>query len=69
MGAIRSLWHSRQPFEVCGARVYPEMLGLPKADEAFNADGSLKDAKMGERLKTLVSSYLGFAQALSSGHA
>lgn len=54
LGAVRSLWHSRQPLDVCEAFVYPEMLGLPKAHEAFDENDRLKDPKMEERLKTLL---------------
>jgi chromate reductase len=54
MGGIRSLWHTRQPFEVLGVHMYPGMMGLPKAYEAFDGDGKLKDSKTIEQLqKTL----------------
>lgn len=60
LGGVRSLWHSRQPFEVLGVHVYPEMFGLPKANEAFAADGALVDSKNQERLDKLVSNFIQF---------
>lgn len=60
LGAVRSLWHSRQPFEVLGTIVYPEMFGLPKAHEAFDDDGKLVDPKNQERLDKLVMSFIQF---------
>lgn len=55
LGGIRVLWHARQPFEQCGVHVFPGMLGLPDAANAFEADGKLKDPK---KLKGLVEKYL-----------
>ncbi|CAN5669513.1 NADPH-dependent FMN reductase [soil metagenome] len=59
LGAIRSLLHSRQPLEICGAYVYPETMGLPKAHEAFDEAGKIKDAKLEERLKDFLLRFLG----------
>jgi chromate reductase len=43
-GAMRSLLHLRQILEVgMGATVIPQQLALPRAAEAFEADGNLKD--------------------------
>lgn len=58
LGAVRGLWHSRQPFEVLGCHVYPEMSGLPRAHEAFDAEGKLKDGTSQERLKKLLTGYV-----------
>lgn len=58
LGAVRSLWHTRVPFEVLNVHVYPEMLGLPKAHEAFDGDRKLKDEKMQQRLETLLISFV-----------
>lgn len=58
LGAVRSLWHTRQPFEVLHVHVYPEMLGLPKAHEAFDGKGQLNDSKMQERLNTLIDNFI-----------
>jgi NAD(P)H-dependent FMN reductase len=45
LGGIRSLWHSRQPFEALGVHVFPDMMGLPNAHNAFDAQGHLHDEK------------------------
>ncbi len=58
LGAVRSLWHTRQPFEVLNVHVYPEMLGLPKAHEAFDGKGLLNDEKMQQRLDKLVDGFI-----------
>ena len=55
LGGVRVLWHARQPFEMLGVHVFPNMLGLPDAYNAFDADGKLKDDK---RLKPLVESFV-----------
>lgn len=58
LGAVRGLLHSRQPLEVIGAHVYPEMLGLPKAHEAFDENGELKDSAARERLNKIIQKFL-----------
>ncbi|MFI5363781.1 MAG: NADPH-dependent FMN reductase [Elusimicrobiota bacterium] len=58
LGGTRSLWHTRQPFEVLGVHVFPEMMGLPLAHEAFDASGALKDAKTSERLSGLLERFV-----------
>ena len=58
LGGIRSLWHSRQAFEVLGVHVYPGMMGLPDAYNAFDGEGKLKDAKTLARLKELVDQFI-----------
>lgn len=57
LGGVRSLWHTRQPLEALGVFVYPGMMGLPKAYEAFDAGGKLKDAKTAESLRTLLAQF------------
>lgn len=61
LGGVRSLWHTRVPFEVLGAHVFPEMLGLPRAHEAFDETGKLLDAKMDERLRELLARFTAHA--------
>ena len=63
---MRSLWHTRHPFEALGAYVFPEMFGLPKAHQAFTEAGDFVDPKNLERLKSLLERYLKFAGALTS---
>ena len=45
LGGLRGLVHLRAMLENIKVLVLPEQLAVPRADEAFNADGSLKDAK------------------------
>jgi len=61
LGGTRSLWHSRQPLEVLGNFVFPEMMGLPLAHQAFDESGVLKDAKTAERLNDLLGKFLAHA--------
>lgn len=67
LGGVRSLWHTRQPFEVLGVHVFPGMLGLPDAYHAFDAQGKLKDEKIVARLRDLIgqfTSHIGSVPAL-----
>ncbi len=58
LGGVRGLWQTRMPFEVLGAHVYPTVMGLPKADAAFDENGRLKDEKTAQQLGKLVGSFL-----------
>lgn len=62
LGAVRGLWHSRQPFDQLGAYLYPAMQGLPKAHEAFDDAGQLKDEKTASQLKELIEKFLAVAE-------
>lgn len=62
LGATRGLWHARRPFEVLNAHVYPEMSGLPKAHEAFDEKGDLKDKASFEKLAKLLHSFVDYAR-------
>ena len=54
-GAMRSLLTLRQILEVgVGATVIPQQLALPRASDAFEADGSLKDKAQQNMLKDVV---------------
>jgi NAD(P)H-dependent FMN reductase len=54
-GAMRSLLTLRQILEVgIGATVIPQQLALPRAGDAFEEDGSLKDKAQQNLLKTVV---------------
>lgn len=57
LGGVRSLWHSRQPFEVLKAFVYPEMFGLARADKAFDESGAFADPGNQERVKKLLEAF------------
>lgn len=58
LGAVRSLWHTRQPFEVLGVHVFPGMMGLPGAYSAFDEQGKLKDEKTAARLKGTLEQFI-----------
>lgn len=62
LGGVRSLWHSRQPFEVLGVHVFPGMMGLPDAYNAFDAQGRLKDPKTAEQLKKTLGQFIQHVQ-------
>jgi chromate reductase, NAD(P)H dehydrogenase (quinone) len=65
LGGVRSLWHTRQAFEVLGCHVYPGMLGVPKAHEAFDANNSLVDERLRVQLQQLVSAFLAHASKIT----
>lgn len=54
-GAMRSLLHLRQILEVgIGATVIPQQLALPRAADAFEGDGGLRDKAQQDMLKGVV---------------
>ena len=54
-GAMRSLLHLRQILEVgVGATVIPQQIALPRAMDAFDEDGSLKDKAQQSLCKSVV---------------
>ncbi|HEX8952469.1 MAG TPA: NAD(P)H-dependent oxidoreductase [Polyangia bacterium] len=63
-GGIRGLWQTRIPLEGCGALVFPDMFGLPHADRAFAADGSLVDGAVADRLRQQVLGFYRLAEAV-----
>ena len=66
-GGMRSLLNLRQILAVgIGALVIPEQLALPRAMDAFEADGSLKDRNQQEMLKGVVEALATAARKLAS---
>ena len=66
-GGIRSLLNLRQILAVgIGALVIPEQIALPRAMDAFEADGSLKDRNQQEMLKGVVEALAIAARKLAS---
>jgi chromate reductase, NAD(P)H dehydrogenase (quinone) len=65
-GGSRSTWALRVPLELLGTFVYPDHFALPRADQAFAADGAFQDPKNQVRLERLVTEYLAFAEAVSA---
>ena len=64
LGAVRGLWHCRVPLETIGAYVFPDMLGVPRAHQAFDASGAFVDARQLSRLQALMQAYLAFVDRL-----
>ena len=58
LGGTRSLWHTRQPLTLLGVHVYPEMMALGDAYNAFGGDGKLKDEKKIKQLTDLLTPFL-----------
>ena len=54
LGGLRGLVHVRAILGNIGVLVLPEQVAIPKAHEAFNPDGSLKDAKQQPAVETVV---------------
>lgn len=46
LGGIRSLQHTRQYLSNLGFLVVPDQVGLPKADQAFDEAGELRDERL-----------------------
>ncbi len=65
MGGVRGLWQTRIPLEGCGALVFPDMFALPHANEAFAADGQLRDAGQAERLEKEIVGFVRLAEAVA----
>lgn len=61
-GGNHGLWALRVPFEHLGARIFPDMFSLAKADNAF-ANGELSDPALRERFKNNVLAFLSLAEA------
>ena len=64
LGGLRGLVHVRALLNNIGVLVIPEQLSVPKANEAFNADGSLKDAKQQAAVEHLVRALTALLQKL-----
>jgi NAD(P)H-dependent FMN reductase len=65
MGGIRGLWQTRIPLEGCGALVFPDMFALANANEAFDAQGGLRDPAMADRLHRELTGFLRLAEAVA----
>lgn len=61
-GGNRGLWALRVPLEHLGARMFPEMVSVAQADEAFTSDGALADEKQARRLRKTIESFVDFVQ-------
>jgi chromate reductase len=61
-GSVRALIHTRPSFETLGNFVYPSVFALPKADKAFDEEGSLVEPARVEKLQKLVNEFITYAQ-------
>jgi chromate reductase len=61
-GTIRALAQAKAPFEALGAYPYPSTFGLPKAGDAFDTDGNLKDEGTVKRLKGLLDNFITYSK-------
>ena len=62
-GGNRGLWALRVPLEHLGSRVYPDMFSLARAHTAFNADGTLIEKQLQQRLESTLSCFLDLVEA------
>jgi NAD(P)H-dependent FMN reductase len=61
-GGNRGLWALRVPLEHLGARVFPDMFSLARADNAFTGD-QLTDLALRGRFETNLAAFLSLAEA------
>lgn len=66
LGGIRGLPHVRLLLSNLGVTVLPGQLGVPKADQAFAADGRLADAQMQKSLEQVVGELVRVTSTLKS---
>ncbi len=64
LGAVRGLAHCRIPLQTIGAHVYPDVFGLPRAHQAFDASGAFVEARQLSRLHALLQAYIAFVGRL-----
>ncbi|MGZ3746476.1 MAG: NADPH-dependent FMN reductase [Pseudobdellovibrionaceae bacterium] len=65
VGTNRGLWQVRQPLEVLGGFVFPEMLGVALADKAFDEKDLLKEPRMHASLQKLLIKFVDYANYVS----
>jgi chromate reductase, NAD(P)H dehydrogenase (quinone) len=63
-GAVRGLPHLRQILSGLGVTVLPSQAAIAHADEAFNDDGSFKDARVAKSVESLALSLADLARKL-----
>lgn len=64
-GGVLGLAHTRVPFDALGVHVYPQMVAIPRAQDAFGADGRLVDEKAAEKLRQALE---GFVRHVETHH-
>jgi NAD(P)H-dependent FMN reductase len=66
LGGLRGLVHVRAILENMGVLVIPEQIAISKAYEVFNSDGSMKDPKQEQRIKSIGANLAKILQKLNS---
>jgi chromate reductase, NAD(P)H dehydrogenase (quinone) len=62
-GGNRGLWMLRIPFEHLGARLYPDMFSLARANDAFDSAGHIADDVLRERFEQTIVAFMDLAEA------
>jgi len=57
-GGAAGLWHTRVPFEALGVHVFPHMVAVPRAQNAFDNEGRLQDVKAAEKLEGVLNAFV-----------
>jgi chromate reductase, NAD(P)H dehydrogenase (quinone) len=68
LGGLRGLVHLRAILGNIGVIVLPDQIAVPKAHEAFNEDGTLKDSKQQANIDNLGANLANFLAKLSTKH-
>lgn len=66
VGGVRGLLHLRDSFETLSTFAYPRLFCLPKADEAFTDEGTLRNEDVSGEFAAIVADYLKFASAVKN---
>jgi chromate reductase, NAD(P)H dehydrogenase (quinone) len=56
-GGNRSYWHTKIPFEGCGAFVYPGTFSLAKTHKILDSKGELREEKLLQQLHSLLDEF------------
>jgi NAD(P)H-dependent FMN reductase len=64
LGGVRSLAMLRAILSHLGVVVVPTQLGVPRANEAFDADGNLRDERQRETIRSIGAEVVSFADKL-----
>lgn len=57
-GGVLGLAHTRVPFDALGVHVFPQMVAIPRAQNAFDSEGRLVDEKAAEKMNQAVDAFI-----------